>query len=367
MLHVDPWPSNDCSMPPPPRDAAAVLLVDASTTATDAILGALASEGHDVAVLGDPDELWSAIEAVSPDVVVCAVEDGGASALDLCGELEAVTLGWRVPVMVVSAMPPSDEVTAMLLRAGADDVVGDPRARPGEVRARLQRLLRHKRALDTLRRVRREREELRREAHTDALTGTWNRRAFEAMLDQKVLAKDRLGLLFVDVDHFKKVNDVHGHDVGDAVLIQLARSLSCCVRPGDVVARLGGEEFVILLNDVGAEIASAAAERIRRKVAEPSPIEGIPSVTVSIGVAMLERGDHTSGDELVRRADAAVYAAKREGRDRVVAYRGDLPVTKESVRRQSGAQPVVTMVDAPAADAGFWSDNPWRNSQGAKR
>jgi diguanylate cyclase (GGDEF)-like protein len=286
--------------------------------------------------VADPDELVAAAVAYEPDVVLCALQLDGVSALELCDELRSTDVGSRTPFVVVTPHLLGDEEVAAVLLAGADDVVQNARSRSAELRARVRNQLRHKRGLDAVRRLRDEREVLRRDAHVDPLTGVWNRRAFEGMLDAHVARRQRFALLFVDVDHFKRVNDLCGHDAGDAVLAHLAGVLAADVRPGDAAARLGGEEFVVLLLAANAEGACAAAERLRMAAACAAP-GGPPAITVSIGVAVAELGDESSADDLLRRADAALYAAKRAGRDRVVAWTPHLPMAKGPTRRQSGA------------------------------
>lgn len=166
-------------------------------------------------------------------------------------------------------------------------------------------------------------EALHRRATTDELTGLQNRATFEGWLHREVEAARRaaspLALLLVDVDHFKRVNDSRGHPAGDRVLGEVARRILGAVRGEDLVARVGGEEFAVLLP--GADLAAAAevGERIRSHVrASQVPLPGgAVAVTVSSGVSSL----HPHDDDLsfVSRADLRLYEAKRDGRDRVRA------------------------------------------------
>lgn len=166
---------------------------------------------------------------------------------------------------------------------------------------------------------------------TDALTGVNNRRYFDQRLAEEVARAKRtqrpLSCLFIDVDHFKRINDEHGHTAGDEVLRQLAGLIRSQLRSVDVVARYGGEEFTVLAVDTGAQRAAEVAERIRGRVAASTirlDVEGheAPSVTVSVGVATSDRFPHDAdvaneGRNLVSRADDAAYDAKRAGRNRV--------------------------------------------------
>lgn len=163
---------------------------------------------------------------------------------------------------------------------------------------------------------------LARAARVDPLTGVLNRGGFEERFGQELERARRNGesmtLLVADIDRFKLINDRFGHVVGDEVLRRVAEVLSECTRTPDVVARLGGEEFAVLLSQTTQDEGADVARRIRRDMARMEPPSAGPvAVTVSIGVATFP--DHgASGDSLFRRADAAVYAAKDLGRDRVV-------------------------------------------------
>ncbi len=162
-------------------------------------------------------------------------------------------------------------------------------------------------------------EELQRLATTDPLTGVSNRMLFQLELDGEMSAADRYGrgfsLAFIDLDHFKRVNDTYGHAAGDQVLVETTRTITGVLRHADRLYRYGGEEFVILMRDTDTEGAHQLAERIRATVAQ-RPVTGIGAVTLSIGVTRHYPGDTRS--ELIARADRAVYAAKAAGRDRVV-------------------------------------------------
>jgi diguanylate cyclase (GGDEF)-like protein len=177
---------------------------------------------------------------------------------------------------------------------------------------------------------------LRTLATTDGLTGLLNRRAFTRALEGELERARRhghpLSLLLLDVDHFKRINDAHGHPAGDAVLQHLARTCTALLRRSDVAARVGGEEFALLLPHAAAGQAAQTAERLRGALAgagPSAPVTALPSggaqgerppvdFTVSIGVATWG-GPGEPAEALLQRADAALYAAKRAGRDRVHA------------------------------------------------
>ncbi len=161
------------------------------------------------------------------------------------------------------------------------------------------------------------RQELERLMLTDPLTQVGNRRMLELRLGDQIVRAQRYGraltAVYFDLDHFKQVNDSYGHDVGDAVLRQVAASLQATVRQSDHVARMGGEEFVVLLTETRLEAALPLVARMRAAIAALQ-VEGLPTrVTVSAGLAEWRQGE--SGEELLRRADQALYRAKEAGRD----------------------------------------------------
>lgn len=159
-------------------------------------------------------------------------------------------------------------------------------------------------------------QRLTAQARTDALTGTANRRGLLHSL-QDIHTRARRGghayaVLMVDIDHFKAINDLHGHAAGDRVLQRVAQGLREGLRHGDVVARWGGEEFCVLLPRIAAADAQVLAQRMAAQIAH----SGEPRVTVSIGVAQMQAGDEQA-EPVVQRADAALYRAKDLGRNRV--------------------------------------------------
>ena len=169
---------------------------------------------------------------------------------------------------------------------------------------------------------RRERQRLQAEASTDPLTGLANRRLFNQTLSEEFEAAQRqhipLSLLMLDLDHFKQVNDEHGHPAGDAVLKNVARELKRAARRDDLVARIGGEEFAIVLHETDGRGAKAAAERCLTAIREmdTSWEDELLRVTISVGAAAFGTSALTSPEQLVALADAALYNAKQSGRDR---------------------------------------------------
>jgi diguanylate cyclase (GGDEF)-like protein len=212
-------------------------------------------------------------------------------------------------IVVTSRNAPEAAVEA--LRAGADDYVTKPfREQELEVRLRAGR------------RIVELEEGLRLAAREDPLTAIWGRAAIQAHLAQQLSKARRessgVSVLVIDVDHFKRVNDGHGHAAGDAVLHEVAQRMRRTLRSYDGLGRLGGEEFLVVLPNSSHAGALAVGERIRRAIAE-TPIatpDAALRVTCSVGVAS-DVGGESSVDALIDRADEALYRAKRSGRDRV--------------------------------------------------
>jgi diguanylate cyclase (GGDEF)-like protein len=160
-------------------------------------------------------------------------------------------------------------------------------------------------------------------AFKDFLTGIANRRALDKRLSDDIQQansqKSPLSVLLLDIDHFKKINDHHGHDVGDAVLKNVGTLLGANIRSEDLAGRFGGEEFLIIMPCASQEIAAAAANRLRIMLSDfrtlPPNVSAV-GITVSFGVATLRAGETSTS--LLRRADLALYASKRQGRDQVV-------------------------------------------------
>jgi diguanylate cyclase (GGDEF)-like protein len=194
------------------------------------------------------------------------------------------------------------------------------------------------------------------QALTDGLTGCFNRRFFEMQLERDMHLATRMrqpvSLILLDVDHFKRVNDTHGHDAGDVALRQLADSLRQELRGVDTATRYGGEEFAVILPQAGVEGAVAVAERLRARI-ERTEVPGVGFITASFGVATYPL-HATSRDMLVSTADRALYNAKNTGRNRVCTPHVDAVLTDsmfdidehitETPEAQPEAEPAETIV-----------------------
>ncbi len=297
-----------------------VLLVDSRRQSAERMVEMLAAE-HETEVEARPEEaLFRAAEGAF-DLVVVDIRLEGADALRLCSQLRSLERTRFLPILLVTE--PEDGPRLMRgLDLGVNDYLVRP-VDPHELLARVRTQVRRKRYNDRLR----DNVMLSMEmAVMDSLTGLHNRRYLDMQLGPLVahaVQREReLAVLVIDVDHFKEVNDTHGHDAGDDVLREVSKRLRRSIRGIDLACRHGGEEFVIAMPDTSIEDAGVVAERIRDRIAaEPFRIAGgshAMTVTVSVGVASVIWPDDTP-ETLLKRADLALYRAKHAGRNRVVS------------------------------------------------
>lgn len=206
------------------------------------------------------------------------------------------------------------------LEAGADDYL----VKPFDLRELEARLWTGRRIIRLQNELITSREAIRQSATHDALTGVWNRATHFSMLHREFNRSSReknpLSVIMMDLDHFKLINDKFGHETGDQVLQEVTRRLQSALRPYDSLGRYGGEEFVVIAPGSDKGSALRLAERLRAKIsgAPVSTLAGPVPVTLSLGVASYSP-DIDSPESLVRRADAAMYAAKKAGRNRAQA------------------------------------------------
>ena len=290
----------------PTRDQGRLLLV-ADDPQLAVYAAALEENGFVVAGVSGGAKALVALQRARPHVVVADAGLKGISAAELTRMLSDPQAA--VHVVLAGLDPSTPERRGAAMEAGASDYFQLPEEF-ALLAARAGQLVAHRLTVDRL----------RAEADQDYLTGLVNRRRFRKALGQEVERWRRYqvpcALLMLDIDHMKRVNDTHGHPAGDRVIREVADVLAELSRDNDTAARLGGEEFALLLAGVGSEKALAAAERVRVAVAE-RPLPEVGRFTVSLGVAACPSNAKTER-ELFSASDAALYAAKRAGRNRAV-------------------------------------------------
>ena len=286
-----------------------VVLVDPSRTVLKFVGRLLEAREHEVRAFTDGRAALAYIRT-DPGVgaLVTSAELTSMSGMELCWEVRLLAMAGR-PIYVI-LMSSSEDRHKLIeaLDSGADDYIGKP-----PIAEELYARLRAAERVATMQR------ELLRLATTDPLTGLLNRRAFFEQASEacaRAAARGALSAVVFDIDHFKRINDIYGHDMGDRAICAVAAEAAV---ESAIVGRLGGEEFAILLDGRGLEQAIEAGERLRWKMAvlRFKTGKGPMTLTCSFGIGAWERGDNI--DLLLKRADVALYAAKTGGRNRVVA------------------------------------------------
>lgn len=287
-----------------------VLIVDDVCVNLQALAHILSDDYTIKIALGGLEAIEQAQKEPIPDLILLDVEMPEVNGYDVCKILHGNIATIDIPIIFVTGKD-SVEDEEYGLSLGAVDYIVKP-ARPVIVKARVKTHIT----------LKQHRDELRLLATHDPLTGLYNRRYLTNALAVKVAHSKRhdssLSLIVADVDHFKKINDTHGHLVGDEVLKAVAKCLATGARREDIAARFGGEEFVLVVDNCSLENALAKAEELRQKIQllHPNRLE----VTTSFGVASLSEtiSDCTL---LFAAADKALYEAKNSGRNRVVVYK----------------------------------------------
>lgn len=295
-----------------------ILVVDDNPDKLQLLEAALRMAGYHVNTATDGEEALAAVASFQPDLIITDVMMPRMNGYELAERIRSNPLTRFIPVIMQTAAGRNSEDSLRASEVGALGYITDP-TDIELLLARTRTLLEFKAYLDVC-------EE---GAFTDHLTGLANRRRFERQLEREVSRTLRyahpFSLLMLDLDNFKYVNDQFGHPAGDEVLRSLGRVLQEGTRGIDLAARIGGEEFAILLVETGQTGAMEVAERLRVMTREMI-VPTVGHITASFGVAECPIGGQTAA-EMLNSADVALYEAKRLGRDRVVAWR---PVKLES-------------------------------------
>lgn len=313
----------DVICPRPSESARRVLAAEDNPIFQSVLRNMLRHWGYEALIARDGIEAWSILQ--SEDAPRLAILDWmmpGMDGVDVCRHVRAAGREPYIYIVLLTARTQAADLVQGM-EAGADDYLTKPFAAP-ELRVRLRAGIR---ILDLQEQLVATREALRVQATHDVLTGLLNRgailQALETELDRAGRRKEPLSVMMADVDRFKLVNDTHGHQVGDAVLVEAARRMKLAIRRYDSLGRYGGEEFLFVLPGCGRESAAAEAERIRAVIADEPFTAGELrlSVTCSVGVSPREAGGGEHVDQLIQRSDQALYHAKANGRNRVEFWR----------------------------------------------
>jgi two-component system cell cycle response regulator len=311
-------------LPPTASPAGAsprVLIADDDHVARNYVATLLRKQGMTIEFADDGARALASARDLDLDLVLLDIMMPGLDGLDCCRLIKGITQEEFLPVILLTSKSDADSrVTG--LRIGADDYVTKP-FDERELLARVNNLLRLKRMHDNISEARSRLEQL---ATQDDLTGLYNYRYLHTRLNEEFKRSERyrdpLACVMIDIDYFKRVNDRHGHDVGDAVLRETSERLRKAVREIDVVTRYGGEEFLLVLPSTNFSGALAVADRVWRSVG--SDTFNLPTgperVSISLGVAVFPSRDIKTKDQLIKAADKALYQAKDDGRDRICVY-----------------------------------------------
>ena len=291
-----------------------VLVCEHSQVQLRILSEAVRAAGYEVHTATTAVEALGLLRLMPIDIFLTGIEVGETSGLEACWLLKSNPETETVYTIVVTASGQEKRLEESL-DAGADDFIRKP-VNMTELRARL-------RAATRLVRMQ---QQFRRMAETDALTGAANRRAFMQYLESQADLARRggqpLSVIMVDLDHFKRINDTYGHGCGDRVLTGTVKVVQACLRERDMLGRLGGEEFAVVLPGAEGDAAIRAAERIRTAISGQvfTDDEGEPiPVTASLGLAFAGDEDAMeTAESLLQMADEALYEAKGAGRNRVM-------------------------------------------------
>jgi diguanylate cyclase (GGDEF)-like protein len=290
------------------ENSSVILVADDDRVTRAMVTAWLTASGYQVIGAADGDEALALVREHDPDLVLVDVTMPGRDGYEVCAAMQAERRT-PPPVIFLTAHGQTDARVAGL-DAGAVDYIVKPFANE-ELVARVRAALRTKAVHDGLAET----------AARDGLTGVFNRRELDARAEQAVALASRHGrriaCLLLDIDHFKQINDTHGHAAGDAVLREVARRIVRASRLSDIVGRYGGEEFVVVLPETDARGAVAAADKLRSELAGSPIAAGETSITVRASVGAAEWSEAMGAPaDLYAAADRALYRAKELGRDR---------------------------------------------------
>jgi diguanylate cyclase (GGDEF)-like protein len=298
----------------PPAHQVKIVVADDSALYRALFRNTLSHESYLVFVAKDGHEALALVTKHQPDVLITDWEMPDFTGIELCARVHSNAESYTHAILVTSHNDKEKIIKG--LAAGADDYLTKP-FHEGELLARVRVGVR---LADLQREIRAKNRLLEELARTDALTGLPNRRALEDWASHAICGAQRhrfpFWVVMIDLDHFKSVNDKHGHEAGDSVLRQFANLLKSHTRSADMCARLGGEEFVLAVSHIDRQGIDTAVERLRYRLeAECFEWQGQHlNVTASFGIAGTDSASHDFR-QLLRAADSALYMAKEHGRN----------------------------------------------------
>ena len=295
-----------------------VLIIDTDRRHAERVQGYL-SDDHKVDILTEPADAVFQVTGAKYELALVSMSLNDFDPLRVASQIRTVEHSRNLPIILMADDGDKPKVVRAL-DLGVNDFISRPIER-NELKARVRtQIRRHRYAMELRQSV----NNSIAQAVTDDLTGLYNRRYFDRHLNVllgKAQEQERnLAVMILDIDHFKSVNDTYGHDVGDVVLREFSARVKRNIRGVDLACRFGGEEFVVLMPDTDVSNAEMIAERVRQSIGEkPFEIKAQRplTVTVSVGVSLNESMADTP-ESLIKRADLALYRAKREGRNRVI-------------------------------------------------
>lgn len=303
-----------------PSEKARVLIIEDKSFESEKFIETLKRDDDEIVAVRSGDQAMDMAQHNDFDIITVSLNLQNEDGLRLCSHLRSNERTRAVPILMVAEEADMKRI-AQGLEIGAHDYILRPVDR-NELLARVRTQIRRKRYQD---RLRSNYEQSLSLALTDSLTGLFNRRYLmvhlEKLLNKNKESNKSLCCLMMDIDHFKKINDTYGHQVGDDVLKVFAERVSQRLRSFDLVARLGGEEFVVVLPDISQDMAFQVAERLRKGICntkfEVSGPHGPIDVSVSIGAAMITGSQNLKVEDVLKLADDELYRAKEGGRNRV--------------------------------------------------
>ena len=288
-----------------------ILVVDDNRLNVRLLTEILEDEGYIVYSADNGLVVLDIAHKIIPDIILLDIMMPGMDGFEVCGLLKKDYVLKAIPVIMVTAKTDGKDVKRAL-ELGAFDYIKKP-VDEGEVIARVQSALRFKEYEDRLKEL----------ALKDSLTGLYNHGLLMELLEKELIKQERkeydICFAMIDIDYFKRINDMYGHMAGDEVLMQLSDIFTSSVRASDIVGRYGGEEFGIILPEVSREDAFQLCERLRENIENYRFQAGheVVFITVSIGICFKRFKEIISSCEMVKKADDALYISKRSGRNRV--------------------------------------------------